>query len=195
MSLAPPDRLKPAATTPPSPWMRRWLPLMPEGARVLDVACGWGRHLRWALEHGCHVTGIDRDTGRLDDLADHPRAEILTADLEDGSPWPLPGRTFDVVLVANYLYRPLFPALQDSVAAGGLLLYETFMQGNELYGRPRNPDHLLKRDELLTAFPALTLVAFEQGETDTCGTGVVQRLACVDRETPVRLADQAATPS
>lgn len=192
MTLAAPpsvDRMKPAGGTPPSPWMRRWLPLFSSGAAVLDVACGWGRHTRWALEHGCRVTGVDRDVDRLGDLAARPDLEILEADLEDGSPWPLPGRAFDVVLVANYLHRPLFPMLERSVADGGLLLYETFMLGNEVHGRPRNPDHLLRPGELLGAFPGLSVIAFEQGEIDTCGTGVVQRLAAVKGSGPVRLPD------
>lgn len=176
--------LKPAAATPASPWLRRWIPLAPAGATVLDLACGWGRNLRWMQAEGFRVTGVDRDTSTL---ADVEGAEIIEADLEDGSPWPLPGRTFDVVLISRYLYRPLFPVLEESVADRGLLIYETFMQGNEAYGRPRNPDHLLKRGELLTAFPRLSVVAFEQGEVETCGTGVVQRIVLSKDAAPRRL--------
>ncbi|MCA1973724.1 MAG: class I SAM-dependent methyltransferase [Caenispirillum sp.] len=178
-------RPKPAAATPPSAWVRRWAALAPAGGTVLDVACGWGRHLRWFVDAGFAGTGVDRDTSMVDDLAD--RAEILRHDLEDGSPWPFAGRAFDVVVVTNYLHRPLFPALEEAVAPGGVLLYETFMRGNEAYGRPRNPDHLLGPGELLTAFPALQIVAFEQGRVETCGTGVVQRVACVRAAEPVAL--------
>lgn len=181
-------RMKPAGTTPPSPWMRRWRPLMADGGTLLDIACGWGRHTRWALAEGLRPTGLDRDVSGVADLTEAGVAEILAADLEDGSPWPLPGRTFDVVLVANYLHRPLFSRLEESVAPGGVLVYETFMHGNEAYGRPRNPHHLLDRDELLTAFPALSVVAFEQGAVDTCGPGVVQRIVCTRRPEPQRLA-------
>lgn len=177
-------RLKPAATTPPSPWLTRWMPLAPPGASVLDVACGWGRNLRWMRDAGYRVTGIDRDTSTLSDMKGE---EIIKADLEDGSPWPLPGRTFDVVLVSRYLYRPLFPVLEESVAKGGLLIYETFMEGNEAHGRPRNPDHLLKHGELLTAFPHLSVVAFEQGAVETCGTGIIQRIVLSKDSRPRRL--------
>lgn len=179
-------RRKPAGSTPPSAWVRRWAALAEPGATMLDVACGWGRHLRWFLEGGFAGAGVDRDTSLLGDLAG--RAEILSYDLEDGSPWPFPGRTFDVVVVTNYLFRPLFPALEAAVAPGGVLIYETFMRGNEAYGRPRNPDHLLAPNELLGAFPALQTVAFEQGKVETCGTGVVQRIACI------RGSDAAALP-
>lgn len=179
------QRSKPAGTTPPSPWVRRWGVLVPEGGTVLDVACGWGRHLRWFAEGGFRVTGVDRDTSLLADLG--AQAEILSYDLEDGSPWPFPGRTFDAVVVTNYLFRPLFPALAAAVAPGGVLIYETFMVGNEAYGRPRTPDHLLTAGELLSAFPGLQTVGFEQGKVDTCGTGVVQRLAAVRTAEPVPL--------
>lgn len=182
--VSPPPH-KPAATTPPSAWVRRWAALAPAGGTVLDLACGWGRHLRWFVDGGFAATGVDRDTSMVADLAE--RAEILTHDLEDGSPWPFPGRTFDVVVVTNYLHRPLFAALQASVAPGGVLIYETFMRGNEAYGRPRNPDHLLAPGELLHAFPGLQTVSFEQGKVETCGTGVIQRIACVQNEHPVAL--------
>ncbi len=185
MDASPCHRSKPAGTTPPSPWVRRWGALVPAGGMVLDVACGWGRHLRWFLDAGFAATGIDRDTSLLTDLGD--RAEIISYDLEDGSPWPLPGRTFDAVIVTNYLFRPLFPALTAAVAPNGVLIYETFMIGNEAYGRPRNPDHLLLPGELLTAVPDLTIVGFEQGKVETCGTGVVQRLAAVRGSSPVPL--------
>lgn len=177
-------QLKPAPETPASPWLRRWVSLAPEGATVLDLACGLGRNLRWLQQAGYRITGLDRD---IDALSDVENAEIIQADLEDGSPWPLPGRSFDVVLVSRYLHRPLFPRLAETVADGGVLIYETFMQGNEAYGRPRNPDHLLKRNELLTAFPSLSVVAFEQGKTDTCGTGIVQRIVLSKGDVPRRL--------
>ena len=76
-------------------------------------------------------------------LTAQPNLEIVQADLEDGSPWALPGRTFGAVVVTNYLHRPLFPALLDALMPGGVLLYETFMEGNERFGRPSRPEFLL----------------------------------------------------
>ena len=107
----------------------------------------------------------------------HPRARVA---LEERGRW-VPG------WLLRYLYRPLFPVLEETVAEGGLLIYETFMQGNEKLGRPRNPDHLLKPGELLGAFPGLSVVAFEQGEVDTCGSGIVQRIVLSKDSAPRRL--------
>jgi SAM-dependent methyltransferase len=117
----------------PSPWVRRWSHLVPPGAAVLDVACGSGRHLRWFRDLGHPVTGIDRAPEAV--AAAKDLGEALQADLE-GGPWPLPGRRFGGVVVTNYLWRPLFPALRESVAAGGVLICETFASGNETVGRP-----------------------------------------------------------
>jgi SAM-dependent methyltransferase len=157
----------PAPTLAPSPWLRRFAHLLPPGARVLDVACGSGRHLRWlAARPGLNprLTGVDRDAqaaAAWADVAD-PRPEIITADLETG-PWPLPGRRFDLVLVTHYLWRPLLPTLVDSVAEGGLLIYETFADGQQRLGRPSRPDFLLQAGELLRACADLQVLAYEHG--------------------------------
>ena len=160
----------------PSPWIQRWTHLVPPGAPVLDVACGLGRHLRWFRERGHPVTGIDRAPEALDAAKD--LGEAVAADLENGSPWPLPGRTFGAVIVANYLWRPIFPALQDSVARGGVLLYETFAIGNETVGRPGRPEFLLQTGELLRLVDHLRVVAFEDGFVDN-PPRFVQRIAAV----------------
>ena len=157
----------------PSPWVQRWSALVPPGGTVLDVACGSGRHLRWFAQRGCRVTGVDRDAAALQAAQD--LGEMITADVENG-PWPLPGRTFDAVVVTNYLWRPLLPTLVASVAAGGVLLYETFAVGNETVGKPSNPDFLLRPGELLQAAAGLRIVAYEDGFLDG-PPRFVQRLA------------------
>jgi SAM-dependent methyltransferase len=163
-----------------SPWIRRWSHLVPAGASVLDVACGSGRHLRWFAERGASVTGVDRDAAALAPL--QGVGELVVADIENG-PWPFSGRCFDAVVVTNYLWRPLLPVLLDSVAAGGVLLYETFAAGNETVGRPSRRDFLLQPGELLQlAEGALRVLGYEDGflgEPDR----FVQRLAAV-RELP-----------
>ena len=123
----------------------QWADLVAPGATVLDVAAGRGRHALFFAERGPKVVAVDRDTSRL---PDHPNIEPLTADLEDGSPWPLAQR-FGAVVVTNYLHRPLMPALLDAVDPGGVLLYQTFMEGQQRFGRPANPAHLLRDGELL----------------------------------------------
>lgn len=157
----------------PSPWVTRFAPLIAPGGAVLDVAAGSGRHTRFMVERGHPVTAVDRDTAAL---AHEPGVTIVQADLEDGSPWPLAGRTFAGIVVTNYLHRPLFPRLLESLLPGGVLLYETFARGNEQFGRPRNPDFLLKPGELLEAFAALTVVAYEHGRVESPRPKVVQRI-------------------
>lgn len=169
----------PGALT-PSAWITRFAPLVPLGARVLDVACGRGRHARLFAARGCRVLAIDRDAAALATLAGVAGVETHAVDLETGA-WPLPGERFDAVVVVNYLHRPLFPHLLAALAADGVLLYETFAQGNEAYGRPSNPDFLLARDELLHRVgDALIVVAFEQGRMVAPGhDAVVERLAAI----------------
>lgn len=159
----------------PSAWIVRWSQLVPAGARVLDVACGSGRHLRWFAARGCQVTGVDRDAAALQGL--DGLGELIVADIERG-PWPLPGRRFDAVVVTNYLWRALMPTLVDSVADGGVLLYETFAAGQETVGRPSNPDFLLQPGELLRCVRGLRVVAFEDGFLDA-PERFVQRIAAV----------------
>ncbi|HEV7369946.1 class I SAM-dependent methyltransferase [Arenibaculum sp.] len=170
----PPAGLRP----PPSPWIARFAPLVRAGGPVLDLACGGGRHLRHFLGRGHAVTGVDLDLRGVADLAGTPGVELVAADLEQGNPWPLPGRRFAAVIVANYLHRPLLDALAAALEPGGLLLYETFMRGNGRFGRPSSPDFLLRSGELLEfARGRLQVIAFEQGEVSSPKAAVVQRLA------------------
>lgn len=163
------------ASEEPSAWIARWSHLVPPGGDVLDVACGRGRHLRWFQGRGHPVTGVDRDAQALATLAGV--GEILQADIENG-PWPLAGRQFAAVVVTNYLWRPLFPRLLAAVAPGGVLLHETFAQGNETVGKPARPDFLLAPGELLQAYAGLRVVAYEDGFVDA-PERFVQRIAAV----------------
>jgi SAM-dependent methyltransferase len=163
-----------------SAWVERFAPLVAAGARVLDLACGYGRHARYFAARGAQVLAVDRDAVALATLAGEARIATRELDLEAGR-WPLPGERFDAIVVANYLHRPLFPFLLAALADDGVLIYETFARGNEAYGRPANPEFLLERDELLQlAARGLTIVAFEQGVVAAPEPGaVVQRLAAV----------------
>ncbi|MGE0256836.1 MAG: class I SAM-dependent methyltransferase [Alphaproteobacteria bacterium] len=169
----------PSADT-PSPWIARFAGLVPAGGPVLDLACGRGRHARLFTGRGHPVTAVDRDREALAALGGVAGIEALAADLEDGSPFPLAGRTFAGIVVANYLWRPLVPALLAALAPGGALLWETFAAGNEAFGRPRNPDFLLRPGELLEmARGTLEVVAFEDGRIDHPRPAMVQRIAAV----------------
>jgi SAM-dependent methyltransferase len=166
--------MDPHAIEIPSEWVRRWAPLVERGP-VLDVACGAGRHAMLFAERGFEVVAVDRDDQVL------PGAiKFVKADLEDGSPWPFAGQRFAGIVVTNYLYRPLLKTLMESLEEGGVLIYETFMLGNERYGKPSNPAFLLRPGELLAAFGALTVAAFEQGRVERSKKALVQRI-CVIR--------------
>jgi SAM-dependent methyltransferase len=183
----------------PSPWIVRFASLVPRGARVLDVAAGSGRHARLFVSRGATVLALDRDSAALGQMSNVAGVETLVADLEQGA-WPLAGRTFDAIVVANYLHRPVLSHLRRALAPDGVLLYETFAMGNEAHGRPANPDFLLCRDELLSLAslpPALTVVAFEQGLVDRKERkAVVQRIAAVGpaRPWPPGLPDGPSSP-
>jgi SAM-dependent methyltransferase len=158
----------------------RFAARLPDGARVLDLACGRGRHARFLAGRGCHVIAADRDEGALEVLSEVPGVVTCHLDLEDGTPWPWATGAFDAVVVCNYLHRPRFDDLLDLVADGGFLLYETFMRGNERFGRPSNPDFLLEPGELMARTAGrFTPVAFEQGEVGDPGRAVVQRLCAI----------------
>jgi SAM-dependent methyltransferase len=148
---------------------------VPVAASVLDVAAGGGRHALFFAARGHKVTVVDRDTSAL---AIQPDLEILQADLENGRPWPLPGRRFGALVVANYLHRPLMAVLLDSLEAGGVLLYETFMEGNERFGKPSNPNFLLKDGELLDLVRGkFSVVAYEARMISDPKMAMVQRIA------------------
>jgi SAM-dependent methyltransferase len=155
-----------------SDWVVRWAPLIPSGT-VLDLACGTGRHARYLLGRGLKVVAVDREPQEI------PGARFIQADLEDGSPWPLPGERFEGIVVTNYLHRPLFPRLAESLAPGGVLIYETFMLGNERFGRPSNPAFLLRPGELREAFAGLRLQGFEEGAVTEPKPAMIQRLCAM----------------
>jgi len=153
----------------------QWAGLIAPDAAVLDVAAGGGRHSRFLAGRGHKVTAVDRD---ISAIAADPAIESIQADLEDGSPWPLAGRRFGAIVVTNYLHRPLFPRLIDSLEAGGVLLYETFMEGNERFGQPTNPDFLLKEGELLDVVRGrFAVTAYEARLISEPKMAMVQRIA------------------
>lgn len=146
----------------PSDWLLRWAHVLPTDGSVLDLACGSGRHVRYLSACGLRVTAVDRDADAVAHL--RPLADVIVADIENGA-WPLASQVFDAVLVTNYLWRPLWPAIGGAVAPGGWLIYETFAVGHERLGRPTRADFLLQPGELLrvSAELGLDVVAYESG--------------------------------
>jgi SAM-dependent methyltransferase len=145
-----------------SPWLLKWAHLLKNNPTVLDVACGSGRHMQFLNQLGCKVTGVDKDELSLQSAARF--GKVVHADIEN-SAWPESiSKKFQVVIVFNYLHRPLMPQIQECVAEGGLLIYETFAIGNEIFGRPKSPEFLLQANELLTYFNLLSPIAYESGQ-------------------------------
>ena len=180
------------AHSPPSPWVQRWAPLIRPSGKVLDLACGSGRHVRWLAAQGFAVTAVDRDADAVQPL--RAIAQVRVADLE-GAAWPLSGEHFDAVVVTNYLWRPLWPPLLAALAPGGVLIYETFADGNQNVGKPSRADFLLRHGELLQVASGLRIVAYEDGFLEP-PPRFVQRIAAVadlsaDRRYPLGVAPSA----
>ena len=172
----------------PSRWVQRFAPLIAPGGNVLDLACGRGRHARLLASRGYTIEAVDRNAAALEALHDISGITTRCADLE-GGPWPYNGYHFAGIVVTNYLWRPLLPQLMATLDKGGVLIYETFMLGNERFGKPANPAFLLRQDELRHVIRGhLELIAFEQGEVSEPYSAVVQRL-CAVRVGPLRLPD------
>ena len=149
---------------------------MVPGGEVLDLACGRGRHSRFLASLGFRVCAVDRDPQALVALAGIAGIVDGQSDLENGL-WPLAGRQFDGVIVTNYLHRPLFPRILDALSPTGLLVYETFAAGNERFGKPSNPDFLLRPGELLdVARGRLHVIAYEDLEVTTPRQARIQRI-------------------
>jgi len=159
----------------PSEWVVKCAPHVKRGP-ILDVACGEGRHARFFRDKGFDVVAVDRE----ENFSLSAGIEFIRADLEDGGPWPFEGREFGAIVVTNYLHRPLFPHLAASLDVGGVLIYETFMLGNERFGRPSNPKFLLRPGELRHAFAGLQVLDFEEGEFARPKPAMLQRI-CVLR--------------
>jgi SAM-dependent methyltransferase len=158
----------------PSDWVVRCAPLVIRGP-VLDVASGPGRHARLFAARGLEVVAVDRERHEI------PGVRFVHADLGNGTPWPFAGQRFSAIVVTNYLHRPLFKSIEDSLGEGGVLIYETFMIGNERFGRPSNPDFLLREGELVQAFSSLEVLVFEEGEVARPKPAVTQRICAIKR--------------
>jgi SAM-dependent methyltransferase len=165
-NIASPSLLK-QGMSPPSAWVMRWLHLIRAQGAVLDLACGQGRHAHALARAGHGVTAVDTNHTALSQVRDGwptgaAAPECINADLEN-SPWPLVGRSFDAIVVTNYLWRPLWPHLLGNLAPGGVYIHETFAQGQVSVGKPSRPDFLLEPGELLRACEGLRVVAYEDG--------------------------------
>ena len=166
----------------PSPWVQRWSHLISASGRVLDLACGHGRHMRFLQAQGFQCLGLDRDAAALESAKLF--GDVLHADVENNA-WPLNGEQFDAVVVTNYLWRPLWSNILQCLKPDGVLIYETFAAGNETVGKPSNPDFLLNPGELLGVCKGLRVVAFEDGFL-TNPARFVQRIVAIGLDRPAQ---------
>jgi SAM-dependent methyltransferase len=156
--------------------VKRWAGFITAGGEVLDLACGSGRHSRFLAAAGFRVCAVDCDAEALAALTGVPGVSVKVADLER-APWPLDGRRFAGIVVTNYLYRPLFAHVLETLAVDGALIYETFALGNERFGKPSNPDFLLRPGELLElARGKLRVLAYEDLQVSVPRPAMVQRI-------------------
>lgn len=177
----------PAATASLSPWVRRHAALVPAGGRVLDLACGNGRHARFFAGRGHPVQAVDIDIGQVADLKDRPGIEVHAVDLETGD-WPFAAGSMAGIVIVNYLHRPHLARLPATLGPQGVVIIDTFAAGNERLGRPRNPDYLLMPGELLQALgQELQVVAYEHGIVELPRPAVRQRIIAVRSTGPVPL--------
>ena len=174
--------LEHAAIPNASSWVKRFAALIPQGEVVLDLACGSGRHSLLLASMGYQVLAVDQDISALEGLHS-PLISLKRCDLE-GVQWPFDDSLFSAIVVTNYLYRPHIDQLPKMLQKDGILIYETFALGNGDFGKPSNPNFLLKPGELL-AFASrheLKVVAFEDIYVDQPKPAMVQRLCAVKGE-------------
>ncbi|MBI3230281.1 MAG: class I SAM-dependent methyltransferase [Burkholderiales bacterium] len=176
----------------PSAWVQRFVPLIPHQLNkpVLDLACGAGRHTRLLLAHGYEVLAIDRDLTALQSLkqslvGEGAKLDSLALDVEqplEQLQWPCAPASLAGIVVTNYLHRPLFPLLLASLAPNGVLIYETFAAGNQVFGKPSNPAFLLNPGELFIRMQesgVMRTLAFEDGRVEQPKMAMVQRICCI----------------
>ena len=161
----------------PEEWVKKHIHLIPEKSTVADIACGKGRHTRLLLRRGFFVVAFDKDVSGLRDIPPTPNLRVVEVDLEADNECLKHPKEFSAIIVVNYLHRPLFDNLIHALKPGGILIYQTFMVGNERYGRPHNTDYLLKENELSTRLEAeFRIIEFDQGYIEYPKPAVIQKI-------------------
>ena len=179
-------------TVPASDWVVQHATKIQPGGRVLDYACGSGRHTFYLAQLGFQVLAIDRDQASLDQIQQtsaqkHPDLAIDTLNLDlESELWAAAELgAFDAVVVTNYLYRPHLQKLPTLLKPEGVLIYETFAVGNEAFGKPSNPDFLLQPNELLNFAEKMRILAYEDLVVSSPKMACIQRVCAVPLQSKV----------
>lgn len=162
-----------------SPWVRRFASRIPKTGTVLDLACGGGRHSFLLAGMGYSVLAVDQNISEIQKTT-NPFICSKVLNLEE-EVLPLKDDKFSGIVVTNYLYRPHLDRLPEMLEKNGVLIYETFAKGNEQFGKPSNPNFLLKTGELLELAQrhGLKVLAYEDIYQDEPKPAMVQRLCAV----------------
>ena len=155
---------------------------LPTSQPVLDLACGNGRNGLLLAQKGISVVFADRSVQALEDIKQQLETSKLPGrtwhiDLEQKDTNPLEGQSYSAIIGFRYLHRPLFPALMNAVMTGGIVIYETFTTANRKFGRPNNPDFLLKPAELKNIFEDWEIISHYEGDLPDPERNVAQIVA------------------
>jgi SAM-dependent methyltransferase len=168
--------------SPPEDWVVKHFNKIKKGGSVMDMAAGKGRHTQFFLDKGYNVVAVDQNITSLSIFNGHPKLRIVKADLETNSHAPFNAGVFNGIVVVNYLYRPIFQQIIEMLDTGGVLIFQTFMVGNELFGRPRNRNYLLLEDELKNFFSKeLLILDSQQGYSDRPSKAVTQKICAIKK--------------
>ncbi len=146
---------------------------------VLDLACGEGRNGIFVAKRGLSVTCCDRSQEVLKGAQQLAREvgvtiELWEIDLEQEDENPLPEDAYGLILVFRYLHRPLMPCIGKALKQGGILIYETFTVEQRRFGKPNNPDFLLKAGELSGYFGDWEIIHYFEGIKENPKRAVAQ---------------------
>lgn len=152
-------------------WLTDNRDLWPTQGHALDLACGRGRHALLLARAGLTVRAVDRDRDAISELrAEGNRmglaVEAGVLDLETDPPPILGESLYDMIVVVNYLHRPLMPMIRAAVKPGGRIFYETFTTRQAERGKPTNPAFLLKNGELRELMRPFAVLRSREGDID-----------------------------
>ena len=149
-----------------SNWVKYCLEIIPnKKGRVLDLACGKGRHSIFLSNYGYNVLAVDINQESLN-CFNNKLIKKKIIDIENLKNWPLEKVNFDIIVVTNFLNRSIFSSIIKSINKNGYLIYETFSEGHQNIGKPSNPDYILKQRELISVCVELKLISYEEIYTE-----------------------------